>query len=907
MTPEEKAREIIDRWLTEAGWQVVDRNDYEPTMNAVAVREMPTKDHLRMDYVLILGEKAIGVIEAKKEDIDVSGDKVSEQVATYARKGPAFCGSWENTLPFLYKSNGKVILFQDYRESQTEWERLNRIHKPKELVKLYGGIDNIFAGLPMLNSKGLRNCQYEAIKGLEKSFRNGKKRALLVLATGAGKTYTACMAAYRLLNYTPMRRVLFLVDRNNLGKQAESEFGSFRLTENGETFSNIFTVNRLHSSETPTRSNVVISTIQRLFALIKGEAITDTDDDDSDTAEHAVEMPDKPRLPHDFFDLIIIDECHRSIYGNWKAVLDYFDTARKIGLTATPTPETLAFFDNNRVANYTLEKSIADGVNVPCRIYRIKTEVSEEGGAILQGDDFKELTKYTGEVQTISNKETKHYTREELNRSVINPSQIMLILKTYRDAIYTEMYTEPQRKPDMRWIPKTLIFALNEAHASNIVKIARDVFGEVCPEADMSRYVQKITYSAGDSNGLIRLFRNDKEFRIAVTCTLVATGTDVKPLEVLIFMRDVWSITLYTQMKGRGVRTISDEALRNATPNATSKDYFYLVDAVGVTEHEMFLRPNGPDLPFISLHELLERLTHGEVSDGLLADLVGKLSRIDRKLSEETEKRQKFTAMAGISIIDLAASVRNALESGKLPPYNDINDQNLERKEIVAPLTEHANVRRYLLALAAGFVKTLMPGTDTLISKGFSTEQAKTTTEQFEQYCAEHADDIEALRIIYNQEGKPITYALLKDLENKLKLANNDFEQKNLWNSYALVQPDSVKRTSTVQEADALTNLIQLVRFAYHQTTQLMSSYPTARQFFNLWCGQKQLQISAAQREVVSHIVDYIASNGACTVMDIRKTDATRAAQMIVAFGDAQKADKALASLFNFVVLKKTA
>ena len=602
MTPEEKARVKIDRLFAEAGWTVVNRDEYEPTMNAVAVREALLKGNLEADYFLMINGKACGVLEAKREEIDVASNMVSEQVATYAKMVPDYYQAWQNPLPLLYKSNAKVVDFQDYRKSNVEWEEINRIHTPKEIVDMLG-IDDPFAGLPVLNSKGLRTCQFEAITELEKSFRTGQNRALMVLATGAGKTYTACLAAYRMLAYTPMRRILFLVDRNNLGKQAEGEFGTFRLTENGEAFNTIYTVNRLKSSTIPKDSNVVISTIQRLFSLLKGEEIVDSDDDDADETTGEVTLPENPNLPHDYFDMIVIDECHRSIYGNWRKVLEYFDTARLIGLTATPIPETMAFFNNNRIVNYTLEKSIVDGVNVDNRVYRIKTEATENGGAIMQGEHVKVETRYTGKTEEVSSKETKNYSKTELNRSVINPSQIKLILTTYRDAVYTEMFNDPQREPQFEYLPKTLIFALNEAHATNIVNIAKDVFGEVCPNADMDRYVQKITYSSGDSNELIRQFRNDRDFRIAVTCTLVATGTDVKPLEVVMFMRDVESEPLYIQMKGRGVRTIGDEQLRNVTPNAVSKDCFFLVDAVGVTEHTKSIpeQGEGPDTEVITL------------------------------------------------------------------------------------------------------------------------------------------------------------------------------------------------------------------------------------------------------------------------------------------------------------------
>ncbi|RGT34230.1 type I restriction endonuclease subunit R [Bacteroides clarus] len=901
MTPEEKARIKIDQWFADAGWKVINRDDYEPTCTAVAIREGLLKGNLEADYFLFINGKAVGVLEAKREETDAFASKVCEQAALYAKSVPNIYQTYQNPLPFIFTSNGKELYFCDFREKDSNFKQILSIPTPRELVKELG-IEDTFAGLPTLKKKGLRDCQYEAVTELEKSFRTDQKRALMVLATGAGKTYTACLAAYRMLSYTPMRRVLFLVDRNNLGKQAENEFGTFRLTENGDAFNTIFTVNRLRSSSIPSDSNVVISTIQRLFSFLKGEDIEDSDDDDDNEPAEEVTLPPNPNLPHDYFDMIIIDECHRSIYGNWRKVLEYFDTARLVGLTATPIPETMAFFNNNRIVNYTLEKSILDGVNVDCRIYRIKTQVTENGGAILEGERLKEETRYTGEVKTVSSKEARTYTNKELNRSIINPAQIKLILSTYKDVVYKELFNDPQREPNMDYLPKTLIFALNEAHATNIVQIAKEVFGR-----DDDRFVQKITYSAGDSNELIRQFRNDKDFRIAVTCTLVATGTDVKPLEVVMFMRDVESEPLYIQMKGRGVRTIGDEQLRNVTPNAFSKDCFYLVDAVGVTEHEKTtpVAADEPTTKTITLKELLERISHGYIPDEYLKRLAATLARIYNKA--DNSQREEYARLAHEDMKVLSARIYDALEKGILPPFVDTNEPNLERKGLVSPLANHADARKYLLILAAGFVNTLMPGEDTLISKGFSVEEAKSTTEAFETFCKEHADEIEALRIIYNNEGEAITYSMLKDLENKLKLANNHFTSKQLWNSYAIVNPKTVRRSTTKEESDALTNIIQLVRFAFHQIERLESVVTTAKQYFNLWMGQTQREITDKQREVISRIVDYIASNGACTVRDIREDDATHAAQMIRAFGNMQKADEALHSLYTFVVLRKAA
>ena len=903
MNPEEKARVIIDRMFEEAGWKVVDRDKYAPNMTAVAIREGLMVGNREADYLLFLNGKAVGVLEAKRIETDINSDIVQEQARLYTRSCPKWCQAWfpNIPLPLAYVANSRDLMFYDTRKSNSEFEYCKKIHTPKEVKKLLG-LEGDYVGLPTLNPKGLRACQYEAITQLEQSFRNGENRALMVLATGAGKTYTACLAAYRMLAFTPMKRILFLVDRNNLGKQAETEFGTFRLTENGDPFNTIFTVNRLKSSSVPTDSNVVISTIQRLFSLLKGDEITDNDEDDEEIEDKEIILPENPNLPSDFFDMIIIDECHRSIYGNWQKVLNYFSKAKLIGLTATPVPETKAFFNGNIIVNYTLENSIIDGVNVDCRVYRIKTQATENGGAILEGDKVKRETCYTGQVQTINNQETKNYTREELNRSIINPAQIKLILETYRDAVYTEMFTEPQREPNMDYLPKTLIFALNENHATNIVQIAKEVFGH-----NDNRFVQKITYSAGDSNELIRQFRNDKDFRIAVTCTLVATGTDIKPLEVVMFMRDVASEPLYIQMKGRGVRTIGDEQLRNVTPNAYSKDCFFLVDAVGVTEHEKSITSpsDSATTKLISLKELLEKITHGNVNDNNLRLLASRLSRISHKCEEKD--REKFISLAHISMMDIASNIFDALEQGSLPEYVNVNEPNTTRKALVHNIANEPDAREFLLILNAGFIETLMPGEDTLISKGFSQEEAQTTTSAFEAYCEEHKDEIEALRIIYNNQGEPLTYTILKDLENKLKFASSKFNTSLLWNSYAIINPQMVKHSSTKEEKEALTNIIQLVRYAFHQIERLESLYPSASQRFNLWCGQNQRPLTEEQIGVMQQVFSYIASNGYCTITEIKDNDKTQAAQLIRAFGGKNIANEALASLSQFIIYRKIA
>lgn len=905
MTPEEKARVKIDKMFEAAGWQVVSREEYTPDLTAAAIKEGLLKHHLEADYFLFINGKAVGVLEAKRAEVDVDCDEVKAQAEKYVNNVPPFYAAYEKPLRIIYLSNGEKVLFYDYAKNDDHYIEINRIHTPKEIVNILK-INDYYAGLPILSDKGLRRCQFDAIKGLEQSFRNGQKRALMVLATGAGKTYTACLAAYRFLSYTPMRKILFLVDRNNLGKQAEGEFGTFRLTETKEPFNTIFGVSRLKSAKIPEDSNVVISTIQRLFSLLKGDDIEDDDEESAfDDAPNEISLPNNPLLPPDYFDLIIIDECHRSIYGNWRKVLEYFNTAKIIGLTATPIPETDSFFNGNMVVNYSLEESIKEGVNVDHRTFRIRTEVTENGGVIFQGEQTQQTTVYTGKTENVVWQENKNYTQEELNQNIVNPAQIKLILETYRDAVYTEMFVDPPREPNFDYLPKTLIFALNENHADNIVKIAKEVFNR-----HDDKYVQKITYSVGDSNALIRQFRNDKDFRIAVTCTLVATGTDIKPLEVLIFMRDVATESLFIQMKGRGVRTIGDEQLRNVTPNAISKDCFFLVDAVGVTERQKSVpKPGkGPKPVPPTLKELLELLAHGNLQDDNLRMLASRLARIHNKCTDS--QREEFAQLAHISMVQLANNIYEALFDQDFPEFTDINEENVARKALISLLINNVQARNYLLIVNAGFINTLMPGEDNLIYSGFSKEEAVATTSAFEAYCNDHKDEIEALRIIYNNEGAPITFAMLMDLQNRLKEFDNKFTAANLWHSYSIINMNNVMVYNTEEqknEKEALTNLIQLVRFAWHKIARLESLCTGAQQRFNLWYGQLQREITPEQISLMKQIVDYIAANGTCQISDIKEYDKTFAARLISEYEGLANANEALESLSRFILYRKTA
>ena len=556
MLPEEKARVKIDKQLNNAGWDIVDRKDYLPNY-AMAVKEALMQGGKESDYLLFVDNKAIGVVEAKKES-DSLGPKVASQAEHYAKTPQNWYGLWfQGLIPLVYLANGNKIYFKNMlTDSDGDYVELGEMHSPKKMLQLIGKKSE-YGALPRIEKRGLRDCQYDAEVNLEKSLKQGKKKALAVLATGSGKTYLACLASYRLLNYTSTKRVLFLVDRNNLARQTETEFSLFDRTENQQPMSSLYQINRLKNKD-DIGGDIVISTIQKLFAVLTGQTITDDDEDkedekffsfkDTDSNQTVVSLGNDLKLPPDYFQFIIIDECHRSIYGKWQSVLNYFKGATILGLTATPTPEAYAFFNDNIIEKYTYDDSVVDGVNVPARVYRIKSNITEHGGTINTGDEVVEITRSGKEIDSYTATGRIDFAPTQLDRSVIVPDQMRKVLTAYKDSIYTDLF--PDRDEIWEYIPKTLIFAKDDNHATEIVNVVKEVFADkfkngVAPD----KFVQKITYSAGDSNALIRDLRTDKEFRIAVTVTLVATGTDVKPLEVVLFMNDVKSDVLYSKLR----------------------------------------------------------------------------------------------------------------------------------------------------------------------------------------------------------------------------------------------------------------------------------------------------------------------------------------------------------------------
>lgn len=886
MLPEEQARIKIDKQLNSAGWDIVSRDEYVPQSTS-AVKEALMQGNTESDYLLFVDDKAIAVVEAKREENPL-GEDVQQQAEDYACHPQNWYGLWfHNQIPLVYLANGKKIYSRNMLKPDSDYVELSEMHSPKKMLQLIGQVSK-YGALPRLDKRGLRDCQYRAETEFEKAIKSGKKKSLAILATGSGKTYLACLASYRLLNYTPAKRILFLVDRNNLARQTESEFSTFDRTEGQQEMSSLYEIKRLKKDK-DIKADIVISTIQKLFAVLTGNPLAGDDDEDAEDEKNTVDeekddakvvqLGDDLTLPPDYFQLIIVDECHRSIYGKWRAVLDYFSGAHVLGLTATPTPEAYAFFNNNIIEEYTYDDSVLDGVNVPSRVFRIKTEVTEHGGKIKAGTKVTETSRKTGAETTYEVHRRVDYDPNALDRSVINPDQIREVLEAYKKSIYDELY--PDREKKWEYIPKTLIFAKDDNHATQIVEIAKQVFGvEFDDGAAPEHFVQKITYTAEDSNGLIRDLRTEKDFRIAVTVTLVATGTDVKPLEVVLFMKDVQSDVLYTQMKGRGCRVVDDDRLREVTPNANTKECFYIVDAVGVTEHEKHIpKPgNGGDGPkVLSLEKLLEHLAHNELSDDNLWLLRGYCSTINRRYENNDlfgRHLDYFISEYGFAPKTIAFNIQEAFDNDTLPPYSSPSDDNAERMDLIADLIFSIPARRKLLEMQRGYVVTTEEDPDELIYAGFSKETARTFIENFEKYLDENKDSIEALRIIYNSEDTVITHSMLTELRDRLLAESRQYGVYQIWKNYKVLDDTGdVDELDVKTNVNALTNLIQIVRFAYKKNRKLTSLLKGYAQRFNLYCGQEQRVMTADQMEIMRQIAAYVINDGAISVTELNEID----------------------------------
>jgi type I restriction enzyme, R subunit len=836
-TPEARARQNIDAQLTACGWVVQQRAEMNLyAAQGVAVREFPLETGYA-DYLLFVDQRAAGVVEAKAEGTPLS--VVAEQAAHYSTGLPPNIPHVTLPLPFQYESTGVETLFRDNRDPQPRSRRVFAFHRPETQAEWLSQPDTLrkhLQDMPVqhpLIADHLWPAQVEAIHNLEHSFAKDHPRALIQMATGSGKTFTAVNFVYRLIKHAKAQRVLFLVDRNNLGRQTFKEFDQFVTPDDGRKFSELYNIQHLQSNVLDDVSKVHITTIQRLYSMLRGEAEFDPANEEVSLweAESALaEQPQKEvrynaRIPIEYYDFIITDECHRSIYNLWRQVLEYFD-AYIIGLTATPSKQTFGFFNQNLVMEYSRARAVADGVNVDGEVYRIRTRISEHGSTIEKGWWVGRRDKRTRRERWELLDEDLSYDPKELDRKVTAQSQIRTIINAYKESL-TELF------PGRKEVPKTLIFAKDDNHAEEIVRITREVFGKG------DEFCKKITYrSAGLPENLISSFRTAYYPRIAVTVDMIATGTDIKPLEALVFMRAVRSRVLFEQMLGRGTRVISETDFQDVTitPNAR-KTRFVIVDAVGVTEQELIDTGTVERKRSLSLKSLLGSLSVGAVDDDLLTSLARRLSLLEKRLSGKQRQEisdllhvpaapERFTNLKELShamldAVDVDRIHEQAINLGADPSVGPTPEEYGKAKQVlvsraVMPLAANPDLRAFLMEREILIDETSQ---DEVLKVGIdldATQRARNLVASFQEFIQQNKDEITALQILFSRPyAQRLEFGQVRELAERLK---DTFQQSDplymteeLWRAYTQLEKDRVKGTG---ERRILADLVSLVRHA---------------------------------------------------------------------------------------------
>ena len=869
MTPEQKAREAIDAKLCQSGWFVQDVKQLNPLASqGIAVREFPTSTG-QVDYALFIDGKPIGIVEAKMSEAGEHITSIENQSARYANSTFKWVMG-DYRIRFAYETTDKLTRFTDYDDLKYRSRAVFSFHRPETLAALLAATDTVRNNMkhfPVLDHEGFRDCQILAIDNLDVSLSDNRPKALIQMATGAGKTFTAITAAYRMLRYGKMNRILFLVDTRSLGEQAEREFFAYKPNEDPRSFSQIYGVMRLKNSFIPSDVQICICTIQRMYSILSGEELDESAEETS--FNELVTADSKPpkvvvyneNYPPEFFDCVIVDECHRSIYNVWKQVLEYFDSFI-VGLTATPDKRTFAFFDQNVVSEYPREQAIIDGVNVGEDIFLIETEIGQNGACLM-----KQLIEYRNRLSRQKRWSQLDvdvdYTPIQLDRDIVNYSQIRTVIRSFKESLYTILF--PTRKE----VPKTLIFAKTDSHADDIIQVVREEFGEG------NEFCRKITYTAENPESVLSSFRNDYYPRIAVTVDMISTGIDVKPIECLIFMRDVRSKNYFEQMKGRGTRVLSKDDLQKVTPSAiAAKDHFVIVDAVGVTKSTKTDTRPLERKPTVPLTELMMNVTLGAKDEDTLTSLANRLVRLNNQMT--LGEKRIFEQKAGIQAGKLAEKLLNAFDEDVIADKAKLNNNtssptDVQLQEASKVLIAEA-VRPFFRPEAREYIENVRRSHDQIIDSvnldsvlftGYDTQQEKTADwmlQTFHEFIEENKDEIIALRIIFSEtyKNRPMMIEQLKDLCERLKTKGMTVQR--LWECFAIKKPERVKRGVISQ----LTDLVSIIRFQMGYTDNLEPFADKVNYNFMQWTLRKNagaVHFSEEQMEWLRLIKDHIAAS----------------------------------------------
>jgi type I restriction enzyme, R subunit len=872
LEPEEAARKVIDVSLTRSGWILQNRDEINlQAGRGIAIREFPLKSgHGAADYLLFVDAKAAGAIEAKAVGTSLTG--VERQSEKYGVGLPEQIPHYGDSLPFLYETTGVETHFTNRMDPDPRARSVQAFHRPETFARwLQVGDQTTVRGrirqMPPLPEEGLWPIQSLAVRNLETSLGQDRPRSLIQMATGAGKTVMAVTSIFRLVKFGGAERVLFLVDRANLGRQALKEFQQYSTPDGGRKFTELYNVQLLTSNKIDPVAKVVITTIQRLYSMLKGEEELDPALEEGSqftsggkTPAEPVGVTYNPSIPIEFFDFVFIDECHRSIYTLWRQVIEYFD-AFLVGLTATPSSSTFAFFERNLVVEYNHEKAVVDKVNVPFDVYEIKTRITSQGATVDARQWVDKRDRETRQVRWEQLDEPLTYSADQLDRDVVAKDQIRTVVRTFRDRLATEIF------PGRVEVPKTLVYAKDDSHADDLVQVIREEFGKG------NDFCQKITYKTTGvpPEQLIRDFRVSYNPRIAVTVDMIATGTDIKPIEIVWFMRAVRSRTLFEQMKGRGVRVIGETDLQQVTPDARAKTHFVIVDAVGVCETQLSDTRPLEQKPGVSFEKLLEQAALGISDPETVSSIANRLTRLDRSLEEDEQERVRELAHSTLGDVvrsllkslDPDEQLRTAKETyGAAPTLAQVVEAAaLMRRDALKPLVTNPQLRSYLVAAKKRSEQTIdRVSADEVLRAGYSAaarERAKAVVTSFEKFILNNREEIAALQVFYGQpRSRRLRYEDVKAIVKAMAEPPFDLTTEKVWIAYDQLNRDRVRGASAKR---LLTDIVPLIRYALHQEQTLIPFPETVDERFARWINGKRF--TAEQKRWLKDMRDHVAAN----------------------------------------------
>ncbi len=816
VTPElerQSRRLRVDPRLTAAGWHVTPFRpgtpiaDYGP---AAAVEEFETR-HGPADYALCDSGRILAVVEAKKLTVGPRG--VLTQAERYstgitARDVPVYEGGFR--APFLYSTNGEIIRFRDARHPLNLSRGVSAFHTPAALRELLErDLESELTDLAVLPAnRYLRAYQLEANEAVERAIRERKRKMLLTMATGTGKTVTMVNQIYRLMKSGVARRVLFLVDRRALAAQAVRTFASFE-AEPGLKFDKIYEVysqrffredfedergfdpkvlpTRYLTDPRPGQAFVYVSTIQRMTINLFGrDAVFSTGDEPIDEDAEQLDIPTHP------FDLIVADECHRGYSSKelsvWRKTLDHFDGI-KVGLTATPAAHTMAFFEHIAY-RYDYERAVREGFLVDYDAVGIKSNVRLNGLFLKEGEQVATIDTESGAQQFDFLEDERQFDTTKVEREITAPDSNRKILEELKT--YTEAHEQEYGR-----FPKALIFAHNDlphtSHADQLVELARDLFGRG------EGFVGKITGRIDRPLQWIREFRNRPNPAIVVTVDLLTTGVDIPDLEFLVFLRPVKSRILFEQMIGRGTRK---------GEKFPDKSHFVVFDCFNGTLLEYFrsstaVTAEPPEGDGKTTREIVEEIWQNKDRDYNINRLTRRLRRVDKQMSGDArELFARFIPDGDVGAF--AEGLKTLLHSSFTHTMKILRDNDFQ--DLLA--TYPRPLRTFLVA-----IESKDDVSSEWLIRGATGREYRPADylKAFETFVRENSDHIEAISILLSrpQGWGPEP---LRELRQALAQAPEHFTEANL------------QKTFQVTHHKALIDVISMVKKAAKAASLLLTA-----------------------------------------------------------------------------------